>query len=287
MFNYYNEEMLEDLCDGVVVIDKYKNIVYWNNGAKRITGLSKEDVLNKKIEDNILIHIDQNGNILNDNKNPLQLSMDSRQNLSDKYILKTSKNKQFRVQSKIFPLINKGNYIVGALEIFKNLDEEILSNSQIKELKRLGSLDDLTGFYNRSYGNEIIKEYLLLSRKNLKEFSLLLVEITNLYDLHKMYKKGIKEKILKTVSELLKENIDNIEIIIKWSEEKIMIVVPETKKSICLMLENKVKTALSTYDFIFMNEKIKFNIRTSNYIPEKIESFDSIIKKLELNLING
>lgn len=287
MFNYYNEEMLEDLCDGVVVIDKYKNIVYWNNGAKRITGLSKEDVLNKKIEDNILIHIDQNGNILNDNKNPLQLSMDSRQNLSDKYILKTSKDKQFRVQSKIFPLINKGNYIVGALEIFKNLDEEILSKSQIKELKRLGSLDDLTGFYNRSYGNEIIKEYLLLSRKNLKEFSLLLVEITNLYDLHKMYKKGIKENILKTVSELLKENIDNIEIIIKWSEEKIMIVVPETKKSICLMLENKVKTALSTYDFIFMNEKIKFNIRTSTYIPEKIESFDSIIKKLELNLING
>ncbi|MCT4585730.1 MAG: diguanylate cyclase [Peptostreptococcaceae bacterium] len=287
MFNYYNEEMLEDLYDGVVVIDKYKNIVYWNNGAKRITGLEKKDVINKKIEDNILIHMDKNGKILNENKNPLQLCMDSRQNLSDNYILKTYKDKKFKVKSKIFPLINKGNYIVGALEIFKNLDEEILSKAQIMELKRLGSLDDLTGFYNRTYGDEIIRENLLLSRKNLKEFSLLLVEISNLYDLHSMYKKGIKEKILKAVSDLLKENIDNVEIIIKWSEEKIMIVVPEIKKPICLMLENKVKTALSSYDFIFMNEKIKFKIRTSHYIPEKIESFESIIKKLELNLING
>ncbi|MFX8860496.1 PAS domain-containing protein, partial [Acinetobacter baumannii] len=37
--------VLENISDGVYFVDRHRRILYWNRGAERITGFSREEVL--------------------------------------------------------------------------------------------------------------------------------------------------------------------------------------------------------------------------------------------------
>jgi PAS domain S-box-containing protein len=54
----------ENLSDGVYFVDRGRRILYWNKGAERITGYSKDEVLGRRCRDNLLNHCDDAGTIL-------------------------------------------------------------------------------------------------------------------------------------------------------------------------------------------------------------------------------
>src|SRR5437867_7626236 len=56
----YNE-ILDNLDDGVYVLDLQRNISYWNHGAESITGYTRSEVLGKGCRDNILKHVGEGG----------------------------------------------------------------------------------------------------------------------------------------------------------------------------------------------------------------------------------
>jgi PAS domain S-box-containing protein len=55
---------MESISDGVYFTDTERQIIYWNSGAERITGFSKDEVIGSKCSDDILRHIDDSGKIL-------------------------------------------------------------------------------------------------------------------------------------------------------------------------------------------------------------------------------
>lgn len=57
-------EMLDNLYEGVYFVDTQRRISFWNRGAERITGFSAPEVIGKYCYDNILNHVDSNGNQL-------------------------------------------------------------------------------------------------------------------------------------------------------------------------------------------------------------------------------
>jgi PAS domain S-box-containing protein len=58
--NFY-EEILDGISDGVYFMDRDRIIRYWNHGAERITGFSRNEVIGKACRDNVLMHVDDAG----------------------------------------------------------------------------------------------------------------------------------------------------------------------------------------------------------------------------------
>src|ERR1700685_2070129 len=56
--NIYRD-ILDGLQIGVSVLDLQKKIVFWSDGAERITGYARIDVLGHSCTDNILLHCNQ------------------------------------------------------------------------------------------------------------------------------------------------------------------------------------------------------------------------------------
>ena len=50
--------LLDQLVDGVYVVDPARRIVFWSAGAERITGYTAEEVVGRCCADNILMHVD-------------------------------------------------------------------------------------------------------------------------------------------------------------------------------------------------------------------------------------
>lgn len=54
------ERLLNSLYDGVYCVDIKRRILFWNRGAELLSGYSREEVLGKYCQDDILQHTDDN-----------------------------------------------------------------------------------------------------------------------------------------------------------------------------------------------------------------------------------
>ncbi len=54
--------IIDNLYDGLYVVDKERIITYWNRGAERISGFTAEEVIGKSCAHCILTHVDGIGN---------------------------------------------------------------------------------------------------------------------------------------------------------------------------------------------------------------------------------
>ena len=64
-------KILDKLWEGVVVVDGAKKIVYWNEAAEKITGLTKNEVLEKPCDGSLFEHADMQGALLCGTKHAL------------------------------------------------------------------------------------------------------------------------------------------------------------------------------------------------------------------------
>ena len=69
------ENLLNNLHEGLYIVDREMKITYWNDAAEQITGFSKEQVEQHRCSDNILRHVDADGINLCENGCPLHATI--------------------------------------------------------------------------------------------------------------------------------------------------------------------------------------------------------------------
>ncbi|HBG14346.1 MAG TPA: sensor domain-containing diguanylate cyclase, partial [Synergistaceae bacterium] len=55
------KNLLEELHDGLYIVDRQRIIRYWNRAAERITGFPASEVVGKPCSADILTHVDAEG----------------------------------------------------------------------------------------------------------------------------------------------------------------------------------------------------------------------------------
>ena len=60
----FYKHLLDQMSDGVYFVDLDRKILYWNEGARRLAGYTAEEMIGRHCQDNILCHVDGQGNKL-------------------------------------------------------------------------------------------------------------------------------------------------------------------------------------------------------------------------------
>ncbi|MBF0410424.1 MAG: PAS domain-containing protein [Candidatus Riflebacteria bacterium] len=122
--NEKTKELLNSMFDGVYIVDTFRKIVFWNKAAEKITGYKAHDVIGKSCRDNILNHIDENGNLLCVDSCPLQKSMDCACGCQGKVYPMTYSGQRITVSTNIGPIRDDTGKIIGGIEVFRDITSE-------------------------------------------------------------------------------------------------------------------------------------------------------------------
>ncbi|MGD0710716.1 MAG: adenylate/guanylate cyclase domain-containing protein [Bacteroidales bacterium] len=116
--------LLNSIYDGVYIVNRDREIIFWNESAERITGHNRFDVLNHHCADNILNHIDESGNPLCLTMCPLMQSMMKDKTIEAKIYPLHKDKTRFPVLTRVGPIKDKTGEIVGAIEVFRDITKE-------------------------------------------------------------------------------------------------------------------------------------------------------------------
>jgi two-component system cell cycle response regulator len=114
-----NKAFFDDLEDGAYYVDTVRKILYWNKAAETITGYESGHVIGAHCFNNILMHIDEEGNFLCGTKCPLVETVKSGAGREATVFLLHKDGYRLKVLILVAPVRDANDRIIGAVEIFQ------------------------------------------------------------------------------------------------------------------------------------------------------------------------
>ncbi len=100
-------------------------------------------------------------------------------------------------------------------------------HEQKQQLRKLSRTDGLTGLYNRMYWQSRAVEEFERCERNRKQAVLIMLDIDFFKDINDTYGHDVGDEVIQRVSEVLKRQLRNIDIIGRFGGEEFCIVLPD------------------------------------------------------------
>ncbi len=119
--NEVTTSLLDELFDGVYIIDRERKILFWNSGAETISGYNRSQMVGLFCHEGPLKHKDESDCYLCEKQCPAFLAMEHDRPETAVVYMHTAQDADIPVETHIKPLKNNEGQIVGAIEIFRDI----------------------------------------------------------------------------------------------------------------------------------------------------------------------
>jgi len=222
---FLHREILDQLHEGVYLVDPQRVIRYWNNGAERISGYSAREVVGSRCADNILIHVDDEGTSLCTHGCPLAGTMTDGESREVEIYLHHKQGYRLPVHVRTAPLRDASGRIVGGIEIFsENLARPAL-REEIETLRQLALQDNLTQIANRRYTEMTLRTRHDEFTRYSWPYGVLLIDIDHFKRFNDTYGHNVGDRVLQTVAKTLASNVRSFDLVGRWGGEEFVVIL--------------------------------------------------------------
>ena len=207
--------------EAIYIVDKDRKILFFNKAAEEITGYKASEIVGKHCFNNILNHVDNAGTNLCINGCPLLESIKKNVVMDANVYLHHKKGYRLPVQVKSIPYLD-GDTVTGAVEVFYLKRERTTLNSDFIVADNLSMIDSLTGLLNRNFLK--YRVYDLIIKSGLS-YALLFIDIDDFKQVNDTYGHLMGDEVLSIVSNTLLSNTSNLDYIVRFGGEEILIFV--------------------------------------------------------------
>ena len=219
------KRLLDNLNEGIYLLNNDRKITFWNRGAEKLTGFSQSDVLGKRCSDAVILHIDEEGKNICDTDCPVVKTMNDGRSREEEIYLHHRQGHRVPVRVRIVPILDKDKRIIGAAEILSENFSNAALKRRIKHLQQQSLLDPVTQLLNRR-GIEInlnsrVEE---MKRYDLK-FGLLFIDIDRFKSINDTYGHVTGDEVLKMVSKTLANSLRPFDTLGRWGGEEFIAII--------------------------------------------------------------
>ncbi|MDD2896347.1 MAG: diguanylate cyclase [Aliarcobacter sp.] len=138
---------------------------------------------------------------------------------------------------------NKDDYYVFSLTDITKLKEK----SNLLEYQ--ASHDKLTGLFNRNKFDEIYTKEIKRARRYENNLSIIIFDVDDFKIVNDTYGHQIGDEVLKEMSQIMLNNVRELDITVRWGGEEFLILLPQTNLEGAILAANKIKTAIKEHSF--------------------------------------
>mgnify|MGYP005850715901 CR=1 FL=1 len=225
--------LLDHVYDGVYFTDTTRRILYWNRGAEAITGYRADEVIGKACFDNLLVHVDGEGNNLCRGVCPLARTMQDGVSRVDRVFLKHRNGHRVPVQVCTAQIRDSQGQVIGGLETFRDISGEIAAFQTIETLKEMALIDPLTGIGNRRYCDNMLRVRLDEMVRLSITGGLVLLDIDHFKQINDTYGHPTGDLVLRMVARTLAGALRKVDFIGRWGGEEFLVLCqPASEESL-------------------------------------------------------
>jgi len=166
----------------------------------------------------------------------------------------TEENSKENINEKNF--VSKKHYLV--LDALIHLSNTVISELEEaqKQLKEQANRDYLTGLYNRRYFNEVAQDLIYISKREKKDFSVIMLDIDKFKKINDTYGHIVGDNVIKTLANTIIETVRKSDIVSRYGGEEFAMLLPFTNKQGARTIAEKIRKKVANKKIISHDGKI-------------------------------
>ena len=145
-----------------------------------------------------------------------------------------------------------------AKERAENLALELKDTND--KLRKLASMDSLTGLYNHRYFQDFMDKELGRATRNKKPFSLIMLDLDHFKKINDEYGHPRGDIVLKSISALIEKKVRTSDLVARYGGEEFAIILPETDLKGTVIFAERLRKTIEQFEIQTDGIKIKVTI---------------------------
>ncbi len=157
-----------------------------------------------------------------------------------------------------------------------------------RKLRKLATVDSLTGLFNRRQGSDLADNEIARFRRAGHPVTFMLLDLDHFKSINDLYGHEMGDKILAEIGQLIPAQLRTQDMVARWGGEEFLVILPDTRLASALASAERIRIALRSHDWqITTGESI--NVTASIGVSEMCENDDrgSVISRADRALYRG
>ena len=274
-------EVLDNIYDGVYFLDLQRKIFFWNKGAERITGYLAADVMGRSCADDILCHVDKQGqNLCRDGCPAAEVLNDGQRREAEVYLLhKNGFRKPVRI--RVAPIQDASGQIVGAMEIFSDDTSPESLRRRVALLEKLSSLDPLTHLPNRRSMQATIASRLAETHRYGVTFGVLFIDIDHFKSVNDTYGHETGDHVLRLVAKTLARSLRPFDLSGRWGGEEFLAVILNVNTIDLGVVAERVRALIAETRIPLEDDYLSVSVSIGGTLARSDDSSEALLNRAD------
>ncbi|HEV2397033.1 MAG TPA: diguanylate cyclase [Candidatus Sulfotelmatobacter sp.] len=288
MFSFDDSELcrniLESLPTGLCVVDLPKRIMLWSNGAERITGFLRHEVIGRCCIAEPLLHCDQPGCEFCNEECPLALAMKTAQPAEAAGFVHHKAGYEVPVRMRSVPIHNQHGSIVGAVEIFDDLQHAFHSESRENAVQLPVLADPITETASRVMMELQLRRALDALQTLQVPFGVLSVRVEKLMHFRASLGAEAAASLLRVIARTLEGTLSMTDFIGRWKDDQFMVVLSGCREEALPGVGERVRRTLSAEGIEWWGERRSLPVSIGAVYAHAEDTLESLLERMQESL---
>ncbi|MDO6441034.1 MULTISPECIES: GGDEF domain-containing protein [unclassified Marinobacter] len=157
-----------------------------------------------------------------------------------------------------------------------------------RKLRKLATVDSLTGLFNRRHGSDLADNEIARFRRVGRPVTFMLLDVDHFKPINDRYGHEMGDKILAEIGQLIPAQLRTQDIVARWGGEEFLVILPDTRLESALASAERIRVALRSHDWKMVTGE-PIDVTTSVGVSEMYENDDrgSVIGRADRALYRG
>lgn len=273
--------LIENIFDGLYLVDKDRSITYWNPVAEKITGYRAEEVIGRRCRDNILMHVDEKGQSLCHGRCPLKATIEDGRFRDAEVYLRHKDGHRVPVWVRAAPLYDTAGTLIGGAELFTDLSAGNAITSKVHKLEQLALIDTLTQMANRRYIDmELASRFSELKRYGVP-FGILFMDIDHFKRFNDTHGHDAGDRVLKTVARTILNSARPSDLMGRWGGEEFIGILRGIDRAGLQLAAERIRSLIEKSRIRIDHQMLQVTVSIGATLVREGDAVDDLVKRAD------
>lgn len=274
-------KIIDNLTEGLYIVDECRNIVFWNQAAERISGFNHQEVIGSSCSGNLLCHLDSAGGSLCNGKCPLAHSMIEGSSCDAEMFLHHKSGHRVPISAHITTLRDDDGNIIAGVMSFSDLSSKNDNDLRLKELEKLALLDRLTQLANRHYLERELDARLEESRRYGIPFGVMFMDIDDFKRVNDRYGHETGDRVLQFVAGTFSANSRPFDLYGRWGGEEFVGIVRNVASADLKQMGQRLRKLVEKSFLLIDKTRLQVTISIGAALATDTDSISTLIQRAD------
>jgi len=276
--------VLDSLQTGVYLVDRNGKILFWNQGAERITGHMRHEVVGRTCRENILVHCNGQGCTDCGASCPFTAVLHDGKPREARLRLRHKEGHPVLSLMWIAPLRDAHGSIIGLAESFEEQRLTTDRDRRQQSLAASGCLDEITGVANREFTEFRMRENLASLAQYHLPFGVVCLQVNRIEEFRAAYGKQAGDAIVRVVAQTMRDSLRPGDLVGRWSPDQFLAVLMDCDSGGVQKTAERIRKVVACAGLRWWGDELSVNTSVGYGVAQTGDTIEAVVKRAQNTL---